>query len=78
MWLDSKAVNCPQKWGNFALRELHTIGYTVNLRLRSPKFVTGTAADGCPRNHEHPPREYTGAVLRLQRSDDVDRRLEMV
>ena len=19
MWLDSKAVNCPQKWGNFSL-----------------------------------------------------------
>ncbi len=19
MWLDSKAVNCPQKWGNFML-----------------------------------------------------------
>ena len=20
MWLDSKAVNCPQKWGNFKVR----------------------------------------------------------
>ena len=19
MWLDSKAVNCPQKWGNFSI-----------------------------------------------------------
>ena len=27
MWLDSKAVNCPQKWGNFthALRPLAEI-----------------------------------------------------
>ncbi len=22
MWLDSKAVNCPQKWGNFSLMQL--------------------------------------------------------
>ena len=26
MWLDSKAVNCPQKWGNFT----HKFGRNIN------------------------------------------------
>ena len=26
MWLDSKAVNCPQKWGNFMLGAYTTLG----------------------------------------------------
>ena len=25
MWLDSKAVNCPQKWGNFTLEQLEEL-----------------------------------------------------
>ena len=26
MWLDSKAVNCPQKWGNFTHAILLSVG----------------------------------------------------
>ena len=29
MWLDSKAVNCPQKWGNFILIAVLAIGATL-------------------------------------------------
>ena len=30
MWLDSKAVNCPQKWGNFKQRFL--VGIDIGLK----------------------------------------------
>ena len=26
MWLDSKAVNCPQKWGNFTVTSVPWLG----------------------------------------------------
>ena len=27
MWLDSKAVNCPQKWGNFNCPFFYYLGF---------------------------------------------------
>ena len=33
MWLDSKAVNCPQKWGNFNLEVSMPLAERVTLAL---------------------------------------------
>ena len=41
MWLDSKAVNCPQKWGNFIQRYVDEFCYRYNLRNDNPVLAFG-------------------------------------
>ncbi len=41
MWLDSKAVNCPQKWGNFML--LLTAVHGAKHLWSSPKWICDLA-----------------------------------
>ena len=39
MWLDSKAVNCPQKWGNFKATLYRYVGPNGELRQRGQKVL---------------------------------------
>ncbi len=42
MWLDSKAVNCPQKWGNFSWSQLRSVGaagFFVRSLLEHAEFI---------------------------------------
>ena len=58
MWLDSKAVNCPQKWGNFTvtieLIAFHMASPKValkrNQRRSTPMMVRGLLSAGYPRH----------------------------
>ena len=45
MWLDSKAVNCPQKWGNFNYRQGMPMAGVLEVHMptteiRSPRSRT--------------------------------------
>ena len=47
MWLDSKAVNCPQKWGNFKVGDpiALSVGDTLDeaVQSQSPQVVSHAA-----------------------------------
>ena len=40
MWLDSKAVNCPQKWGNFTVKLTGCRGIKPPYRVFRCGFTT--------------------------------------
>ncbi len=42
MWLDSKAVNCPQKWGNFILLQLQGLLASEATRVCYPERYPGS------------------------------------
>ena len=41
MWLDSKAVNCPQKWGNFRFNTLWSQAIQNELAAKLTNVVNG-------------------------------------
>ena len=47
MWLDSKAVNCPQKWGNFTLVLDLTLELVAGSRSQNPENTISAEIDPC-------------------------------
>ena len=73
MWLDSKAVNCPQKWGNFSLIRRAAIrsafpkdptDYSIDVRSIKPAADTADGKDV---------RAFEIALSRLRENPDMSR-----
>ena len=50
MWLDSKAVNCPQKWGNFIVKQ-HVERADNVVRMCLAIRIGKTLSDKAALNH---------------------------